>query len=242
MSNFPIKAGQFEGPLALLLNLIEKRKLLINEISLAQVADDFLKHLNSRKESDKFPMEDIADFLVTASTLLLIKSRSLLPSLEITGEEQGDIKNLENRLKLYQRFRALSKHIEANFGRKVIFEKMPSKIVTPIFTPDKETTIPGLHLAMQRVLQNLPKISKIPQAIVRKVVSLEETIEKLITRVNNSLKTSFKDFAKGDKVTVIVNFLALLELVKRGIVNASQNESFEDITLETVTVGIPSYQ
>src|ERR1035437_6794426 len=98
-NSFKIKTEIFEGPLDLLLSLIEKRKLLINDIALSKVADDYIMYLQNQ---ENFPMKDTADFLVIASTLLLIKSRSLLPGMEISEEEQYDINELEARLKIYK--------------------------------------------------------------------------------------------------------------------------------------------
>src|SRR4051812_32375972 len=99
---FLVKHEQFEGPLDLLLSLIEKRKLFINDISLAKVADDFINHI---KNFEQFPIGESANFILIASTLLLIKSKSLLPTLQLTEEEQGSIEDLETRLKIYQRIK-----------------------------------------------------------------------------------------------------------------------------------------
>ena len=90
--SFTVKQQQFEGPLELLLDLIEKRKLFVSDIALAQVTDDYIAHI---KSSTEFPIADSAQFILVASTLLLIKSKSLLPSLDLTTEEQADIKDLE---------------------------------------------------------------------------------------------------------------------------------------------------
>ena len=81
---FQIKTEAFEGPLDLLLALIEKRKLFISDISLAEVADDFIEYI---KTFDEFPVDMTANFILIASTLLLIKSKSLLPSMTLTSEE-----------------------------------------------------------------------------------------------------------------------------------------------------------
>ena len=75
--DYQIKTEVFEGPLELLLDLVEKRKLFINEISLASVADDYITHL---KTFEKMPVDFVSNFLIVASTLILIKSKSLLPT------------------------------------------------------------------------------------------------------------------------------------------------------------------
>ena len=85
-AGFAIKTETFEGPLDLLLHLIEKRQFFINDIALAKVTDDFIAYIQERKD---MPMGEVAQFIVVASTLLLIKSKSLLPVLDLTEEEIG---------------------------------------------------------------------------------------------------------------------------------------------------------
>jgi segregation and condensation protein A len=237
---FQIKTEVFEGPLDLLLNLIEKRKLFINDIALSKVADDYIAYLQSL---EKFPIADSADFLVIASTLLLIKSRSLLPNLNLTDEEQQDIGDLERRLKIYQRIKELSLHIKKQFGQEIIFAPEPRKMI-PVFSPDQSMAKENFLSAILSVIKALPKVENIPKAIVRKVISLEEMIGNLTTRIQSSIKLSFREFAKvgkEERVNVIISFLAMLELVKQGIVNVRQNNEFEDIEMETQSTGLPHY-
>lgn len=238
--SFKIKTEIFEGPLDLLLSLIEKRKLLINDIALARVADDYILYLQSQ---ENFPMKDTANFLVVATTLLLIKSRSLLPGLFITEEEQQDINELEARLKIYKRIKELSANIKNLFGKKLIFLPEQRKF-EPVFSPDESMTKENIFFAIKEVIKNLPKVSFIPKTKVIKVISLEEVIENLTKRVKNCLKMSFKDFSnmgKVEKVDVIVSFLAMLELVKRGIINANQEKEFSDIQMENKEIITPIY-
>jgi segregation and condensation protein A len=246
---FKIKTEHFEGPLDLLLNLIEKRKLFINEISLARITDDYIAHINNIGD---FPIAESAQFILIASTLLLIKSKSLLPSLNLTEEEQTSIHDLENRLKLYQRIKDLSLHVKERFGKEIIFEKNINRNVEPVFSPDESMTIPSLLSSIHDVLKNLPKKEHLPKAVVKKVISLEEMIGSLTERIKTSLKMSFKDFAKGHseqgekehkemKMHVVVSFLAMLELVKQGIIMVSQDDDFGDIQMETQELGVPRY-
>ncbi|HVT74797.1 MAG TPA: segregation/condensation protein A, partial [Candidatus Paceibacterota bacterium] len=97
---FTVKQERFEGPLELLLDLIEKRKLFVNDVSLSKVADDYIGYVNNLGE---FPVAEGAQFVLIASTLLLIKSKSLLPTLELTTDEQASIDDLNRRLKIYER-------------------------------------------------------------------------------------------------------------------------------------------
>jgi segregation and condensation protein A len=237
---FTVKQGSFEGPLDLLLDLIEKRKLHINEVSLAKVADDYISYVKNLSE---FPVADSAQFVLIASTLLLIKSKSLLPTLDLTIEEQASIDDLNRRLKLYELMKRLSAGIKPIFGKRVLFAKGERKL-DPVFSPDADMTTPNLITAVNRVLANLPKKEFLPKVIVDKVISLEEMISNLTTRVAESLKMSFREFAgphKAKKVDVIVSFLAMLELVKQGVIRVTQERHFDDIHMETEQMGVPKY-
>ncbi len=136
--SFVVKQQSFEGPLDLLLSLIEKRKLFINDISLSKVADDFIEHI---KRFEHFPLEDSAHFILVASTLLLIKSKSLLPNLALTAEEEGNIGDLELRLKVYQRIKEAGILVKNRFGREIIFAKSTTRPIVPVFSPDPGMTL-----------------------------------------------------------------------------------------------------
>lgn len=238
---FKIKTQVFEGPLDLLLGLIEKRKLFINDISLAQVADDFINHI---KGFEKFPMEETTNFILIASTLLLIKSKSLLPALSLTEEEEEGIHDLETRLKIYQRIKDASVHIRDRFGEQSIYFPSQDRPATIVFSPHPTMTVTNILKAMSDLLRNLPKKEQIPKAVIRKVVSLEEVITSLTHRITAGLRTSFRDFTsvhKGEKVNIIVSFLAMLELVKQGIIHVQQDDRFGDIHMEPKEVGVPRY-
>lgn len=237
---YSVKTDVFEGPLDLLLSLIEKRKLLINDISLATVADDFIGYIEQHTE---FPIGETAHFILIGSTLLLIKSRSLLPSLTLTQEEEASIEDLEHRLALYKRYKELSAHLAARFNRQPLFFKLPTRR-EPFFSPDSSMTPDNLKAAVLAVLARIPNKESGLQTTVQKVMSLEEMIEQLHARIQSSIRMSFQEFSSMDskkKVEVVVGFLALLELIKRGVVNAEQESHFSDILIETEAVGLPQY-
>ena len=244
---FTVKTTSFEGPLDLLLDLIEKRKLFINDVSLAKVTDDFIAHV---RQFDNMPMGESAHFILVASTLLLIKSKSLLPDLNITEEEKGDMNDLETRLKIYQRMKEASKRVNELFGGdQMIFEQSQSahsrsRFATPVFVPNPEFTLEKARMTLADLINRLPKKEKLPQVMVQKVISLEETIATLTTRITSHLRMSFKEFTKDHKenrVNVIVSFLAMLELVKQGIMHVTQESTYGDINMETKDVALPRY-
>ena len=84
-----------------------------------------------------------------------------------------------------------------------------------------------------------------PTAIVKKIVSLEETIKNLTDRISKNIKMSFSEFSKtgkSEKIEIIIGFLAMLELVKQGIISVTQEQAFTDITMETDTISVPKYE
>ena len=132
-TSYTVKTDTFEGPLELLLSLVEGRKLFINEISLASVTDEYIKHAKSLSKND---LSELTSFLSIAATLILIKSRSLLPGFVVTKEEEKDIKDLESRLALYSLIRENGVQISAKYGTKKIYMLPERDISIPIFAPD----------------------------------------------------------------------------------------------------------
>lgn len=239
-TNFKLKLVNFEGPIEILLRLVEEKKMHISQVSLAAVADDFIAHLEKLENGDKIQM---ANFIFVASTLMLIKSISLLPTLVVSEEEKGSIEDLENRLRKYQEIKRLSEYVKRAYGRRIIFGREPSREIMPIFSPSHDLILDNLKEALLRVIANLPKVEKLSRVVVQKIISLEEVIEDLAKRVQSALKTSFRGFVRDqkEKINVIVSFLGLLELVKRGIVSVEQGAHFQDIAMEPAEASVPKY-
>jgi len=234
-TEYKVKTPSFEGPLELLLSLIEARKLFINEISLAEVTADYLAHI---KKISSFRMNDATQFLVIASTLLLIKSRSLLPNLALTEKEEDKITDLEDRLQKYKAVKYSSIIIQDIFGKNILFLPNERKNISPIFSPDKTVTVYALRSAIEEVLNSMPKKEKLKELIIEKVISIEEIMDDLAKRIEGAIKMTFSDFIgktgvseKESKVYVIVGFLAMLEMVRGGIIDVMQDNLFDDISL-----------
>lgn len=238
-SGYTIRTQAFEGPFELLLELIEKRKLLVNELSLSQVTDDFIQHVRGQAA---FPMEDAAEFIGVAATLLLIKSKSLIPELELSNDEEQDVDDLKRRLIAYEKAREAAKELASIFGRFVMVsagERAPE----PMFAPSKDLSTAGLESALREALTALEKEEPLQEARVRPMVTIEEMMDRLMDRVQKALTMSFSEFS-GDakeKVEVIVSFLALLELVKQGAVDVAQQGTFSDIRITNTSTDVPKY-
>ena len=107
--NYELRIEKFSGPIEKLLELIEEKKLEITELNLAEATADFLNYI---KKIENIEPRLLADFVVVVAKLLLIKSKALLPNLQLTEEEEKDIKDLENRLKIYRQFKPAIDHIK----------------------------------------------------------------------------------------------------------------------------------
>ena len=233
---FSVKHESFEGPIEVLLDLIEKRKLFVNDVSLASVTDDFISFIQTKGMHPEL----VANFLAVAATLILIKARSLLPNLELTSEESESITDLERRVALYQIISHISSDLIKQYGKKILWQGMPQK-TGPIFAPDPDLPVEQLpHLIGDMIARIPPPAPAKPEARVTKTISITEVIDTLIDRISrmttgsfNSIRVSAPDGDhKEQKVYTIVSFLGMLELVRRGLVNADQNDQFGDIQLE----------
>jgi segregation and condensation protein A len=237
---FAIKTETFEGPMELLIELVEKRKLLINDISLAQVTDEYMQTVSAMQE---LSLPNTSQFITLAATLLLIKSKSLLPILDLTSEEEASIEDLETRLKQYQLYRDAGLVIQMQFGQRVMYEPEYTPPQEPVFTSDQYCTIEELSAGLYRVLTSLPKIEQKPTAQLRPTMSLEEMMGKLQKRIEQQLQTKFSEIraTETEHKNVIVGFLAILELFKQGNIIITQNRRFDDIHLELEQAKTPRY-
>jgi segregation and condensation protein A len=251
-SPYKIKQGTFEGPLELLLSLIEQKKLFINEISLALVTNDYISHIkefsNTGDNNNKY-IADISYFILVATTLILIKSKSLLPNLALTEDETEKISDLENRLKLYKIIKNASIDIKNNFGVNIIF--MPNERIwsEPIFAPDPQITLLNISSRMDEIFRSLPtNAPKLPEIEIKKILNIDQIINSLTDRIKGAIDLSFKEFSNSHgannqqeaKVHIIVSFLAMLELVREGIIDVIQSNSFDDIKINKQEIAIES--
>lgn len=231
---YQVKLQQFEGPLPLLLELIEKEKLDITTVSLAQVADDFLAYIEQGKNIN---LANLSEFLLIASHLILIKSKALLPFFEFTKEEEEDIEDLEARLREYRRFKKASKQLGEDWMKQNIsFAKSESKI-QPI-----KTTMPDIMpddlwaMTLSVVEENEKEQKEMAEETWENVISLEERITELRNTIVKRAKVSFSETVKEakSKMEVVVSFLAILEMLKQKFVTVKQDKAFGEIFIEKI--------
>ena len=226
------KVHTFEGPLDLLLQLIEEEKLPINEIAIASVTEQFLEHL--KRVETKQP-EILADFLVVAAKLLVIKSHALLPTLELPPEEEEAAADLAAQLLNLKRYREVAKYLkDLDNRRKQSFTREPFMNEQVIFYPDREVTTKTLNEAAKKLLEALQSIAKLPQTSVAEVISISEKISQLQNLISEKVQVALQDLLKSSKTKTeaIVTFLALLELIKQRILTVEQETLFADIIVK----------
>ncbi len=224
--------SQFDGPLSLLLSLIEEKKLEITDIALGEVTDQYLEFLD--KEENCLLPEELADFLVIATRLLFMKSRSILPTFS-EDEDEGD---LAHELKLYKIFLDASKVLEKIassgikfFEREVLFQKREI-----VFSPPLHLGIEDLRDSFENLLKNLEPFRNLPEKIYRRVMSLEEKIIQIRGFLEEQKRCFFSKLflAGSSRGEIVVGFLALLELLKQEEVRVVQQTHFMEIEIVRV--------
>lgn len=231
-----IKLEKFEGPLGLLLQLIEKEEMDITQISLAKIADQYILYL---KDSRIIKPEEMADFLVVAAKLLLIKSRALLPFLR--AEEEQEIQEFEQQLKMYQEFLIAAKKIEKLIGKKHFsfareFNRQAMLASVRLFSPPRNLTAADISLVFQEIIQKIKPAEKLEEKNLERTVSIEDKILTIRETLLSRLKISFNYILAGaqNKTEVIVSFLALLELIKQKDIIVAQGEMFGEIEINRI--------
>jgi segregation and condensation protein A len=223
----------------LLLQLIQDRKMHVSEVSLAAVTEDFLRYMSDHQLS----YSDVSSFIVVASTLILIKARSLLPQMELTDEEEASIEDLTERVRQYALIQKYAEALAPRYQHQVSFERIWQDR-NPVFAPDAQMTLGGLKSIMEGIFAAFPVMEKLPEKAVKVVVRLEEVIENLSQRIQSGMAFHSRDLMdkyrnatdptekRQAKVFAVVSFLAILELVKKGIGNVLQDDQFGDIELK----------
>lgn len=227
---YQLKLAKFEGPLDLLHQLIESKKLEITEISLAEVANQFLGYL---KNSSALAMEDMANFLNIAGRLALIKSRALLPFLKLTEEEEKEIESLKNQLAEYQKYKELAKEIhKIDLKGERYYNRTYLANMEPIFYFPKKLMGGALVESLTNLISTITLPQRIPQAQLIEKVSLEEKIADLEKIIKEKLELNFSQITNSTNPEAkLVTFLSVLELLRRSKILTEQNSNFEDIKL-----------
>ncbi len=239
------KLEKFEGPLDLLLHLIDKNKVDIYDIPIVEITRQYLDYVNHMERED---LNLVSDFLVMAATLLDIKSRMLLPAKEDEeGEEEDPRAELVARLLEYKRYKMMAQELlDLEEDAQGILFKPPTvpKEVAKYEPPvDLDQLLDGLTLAkLQRIFEGVmkrqeDKVDPIRSSfgtIKKEPVSLEERVMDVLRFARKKRRFSFRQMLtrQGDKLEIVVTFLAVLELMKVGKLSLTQEHTFDDMEIE----------
>jgi segregation and condensation protein A len=228
---YKVKIEKFEGPFDLLLRMIEEEEMDIAEISLAKIADQFVEYI---EQMDNLNPAEMADFLVVAAKLLWIKSKALLPSLELEGEDASD---LAAQLKIYKEYRdaALVVHkmiLKQRFT--FVRERPPLGAGDVLFNPPVWLTKDKLIQVMREIIDDLEPIVRLPRGVVKSAISIQEKIQHIRDLIQKNLEVKFHVIVSKakNKVEIIVHFLAVLELLKHRHIIVNQEEIFGEINIK----------
>ncbi|MDD2806953.1 MAG: segregation/condensation protein A [Patescibacteria group bacterium] len=230
---YKVKVELFEGPLDLLLQLIEDQKLEITKVSLSVITEQYIKILN-QSEPGQLRAEELADFLVIAARLLLIKSKALLPFLQWGDEDEGE--ELTQQLKIYKEYLEASKVITGLINKKKFaFARQKMLVDNEIeFAPPPKLKASDLAVSFAQIIRALDPFVNLPLEVIRKTISIQEKIASIRAKIYSNATTNFSEILKEakDRTEVIVSFLALLELIKQRAVFVNQSNTFDDIIIE----------
>jgi segregation and condensation protein A len=239
--HYNIKIDEFEGPLDLLLHLINNSNIDIYDISIDEVTKQYLDYINAMEKLD---IEIASEYLVMASELMLIKSKSLLPSnkeKEELLEEDEEItrENLINRLVEYQKYKELTKNLKVlELERKKIYIKAPSKldkITDSKIVNDTDIGVDDLVGAFYNFLERIDKEKPINTKITNKEYSVKKRkndIKKYLLNKIDGKACLDELFDIYSKSYIVVTFMSILELAKEEEINIEQKENFANIYIE----------
>ena len=235
-TGYHVHIKQFDGPLDLLLFLIEKAEVDIREVFISEITSEFLSYLS---ELDELDMDQASSFITVAATLVYMKSRSLMPKPRRDDEEEEEDPGeaLIRQLREYKAFKEASNELRGVMERvSLMHSRLPMEFPLP---PSeiilKDTSVEGLYHALLAALNRLPEEKE--GEPVRSVSADRFTIRACTGSIRNALRSSggrikfLKYVEDMGKMEIIVTFMSLLEMMRRGEIRLRQEQSFGDISI-----------
>ena len=236
-NKYAIKIDNFEAPLDLLCHLIDKNKMDIYDIKINEIADQYIEYLNQMEEMN---LDIASEFLIMASTLIYLKSKSLLPKQDEVEEELTE-EELIQRIIEYKKYKEIIKKLRVNYEENSkSFFKMPEQIELPKKQIEKDydkDLIPNLYKTLwdknkEKINKNAENIQKIAITESYTVTSKVKEMFKALIKNNKFVFNKLFSIEEHNKQEVVTAFSGLLEMSKRDKVNTKQEDLFEDIIVE----------
>lgn len=244
----PVKLNVFEGPLDLLLHLIDKNKIDIYDIPIVDITDQYMEYIHSMEEED---LGIMSEFMVMAATLLDIKCRMLLPKeINEEGEEEDPRAELVEKLLEYKMYKFMSYELKERMddAGTVFYKKptVPPEVLSHREPVDPQELLAGLTLEklnaiyksiIRRQEDKIDPIRSKFGKIEKEEISLSDKMLEMKEFAREHRRFSFRSILEKQcsKVQVIVTFLSILELMKMGHIQVEQESLFDDIQVEVVT-------
>ena len=234
---YEITIDNFTGPMDLLLHLVKESKMDIMNIKLEIIIDEYLEYIKKMKEMN---LDIASSYLVMSTELLEIKSRMLLPKSEDEEEEEDPKERLINRLILYEQYKnQIDSFKELENKRGNYYTKIPSNLEEYKDDDNKvqlvDVTIDDLVDAFKKFLERVELEKPVNTKVTKKELSVEERIINIKDRLKNKKRIDFFElFEVKTKEYVVVTFLAILEMAKKGELRIIQEENFNNIVCEQV--------
>ncbi len=240
-ADFVLQLPAFEGPLDLLLHLIEREELDITELSVLQVTEQYLAHLRA---GEQINLGALADFVAMGARLLVLKSRSLLPGEEEEhdSEEIDDTTDLVNALQEYRRYRRVAEQLrELEDEQRTAYRRDAAPPDVPLPTGLDDVTLDGLMTLFRDVLERLPEEKAAPE-LQREPIRLADRVSALMTELGTARQLSFRSLIgrAESRIEVIVDFMAVLELIKARFLEARQPTVFGEIEMVRLDGATPT--
>lgn len=234
---YEIKLDNFEGPLDLLCHLVDKNKMDINEVNISEITDQYIEYINAMQELN---LDITSEFLVMASTLIYLKSKSLLPK-QVEDEAELTEEELINRIIEYKKYKEISKKLREYFEiYSKRFYKMPDKIQLPNRKLEKEYSKTQIEESYKNLIErNKSKVNvnakNLEKIAITETVTVTSKVKDIIKELIKKPKFIFSKLCKAKRYTkleTVTAFSGILELSRRKKVTAKQEKIFGDITVE----------
>lgn len=236
-NKYEIRLDNFEGPLDLLCHLVDKNKMDIHEVNISKITDQYIEYINAMKELN---LDVTSEFVLMASTLLFIKSKSLLPK---QVEDEGELteEELIHRIIEYKKYKEISKRLREQFDiYSKRFYKLPDKIELPKRKLEEKYDSNLLEEAYRKLLErNKEKINvnaaNIERIAITETVTVTSKVKDIFRELMKKPRFVFNKLCSSKKYTkleTVTAFTGLLELTRRNKIKTEQEKIFGDITVE----------
>ena len=236
-NKFAIKLDNFEGPLDLLCHLVDKNKMDINQIKISEITDQYIDYINKMQELN---LDVTSEFILMASTLLFIKSKSLLPK-QVEDEAELTEEELVHRIIEYKKYKEISKKLKELYQvYSKRFYKVPDKIELPARKLEQNYSKELIEQSYKNLVEkNKSKINKnainIEKIAITETVTVTSKVKDIFKELIKKPRFIFSKLCSAKKYTrleTVTAFSGILELTRRNKIKAQQEKNFGDIIVE----------